>query len=158
MQATYPETEKIDPAPVNDQHCAASYAKRSTPMEAYHIALRQPLAEISWNLFSTDITESAESHEAMGIMALTGAIGKEAELSERWVCSIFCFGLAGREKETVRGKGDRPSAPSSTGCFQDADVDECNCGEGGLLTMSQSELRTFSRGRRPSIQILSSKS
>ena len=87
------------------------------------------------------------------MVALTDAIVKEAELSEKWLGSIFCSGLAGREKEMVQGRIDRPSAPSSTGCFQDAEVDEGKYGGECLLTRSQSELRTFNRGRRPSIQI-----
>ena len=89
----------------------------------------------------------------MDMVALTGAIVKEAELSEEWVCSISCSGLAGREEEKVQGKSDRPSAPFSTGCFQDAEVDEYKCGGRGLLVRSQSELRAFSRGRRPSKQV-----
>ena len=89
----------------------------------------------------------------MDVVELTGAIADKAELSDErlWWGSCSVNVESDKEEEKVRGKGGRPSAPSSTGCFQDAEEDECKCG-GFLLTRSQSELRAFNRGRRPSMQ------
>ncbi len=91
----------------------------------------------------------------MDVMELTGAIVKEAELSNEGLWWGSCSGDVEwdteEEKGKGKGKGGRPSAPSSTGCFQGAEEDECKCGE-CLLTRSQSELRAFNRGRSPSMQ------
>lgn len=81
----------------------------------------------------------------MEVAKLTGAIVNEAELSDGWIWWGFCSGLEGVDKERENGKDSRPSAPSSTGCFQGRG-EEGREDERGLLTRSQSELRAFSRG------------
>ena len=94
----------------------------------------------------------------MDVVELTGAIEKETELSDERLLWGFCPGLdedeekdRGKGRGKGGGKGGRPSAPSSTGCFQDGGEDECKCG-GCLLTRSQNELGAFNLGRRPSMQ------
>lgn len=88
----------------------------------------------------------------MEVVELTGAIVKEAELSDERLCWGFCSGLGGVDNDGEECKDGRPSAPSSTGCFQEKTGDDEGKARGCLLTRSQSELRAFNRGRRPSMQ------
>ena len=83
----------------------------------------------------------------MNVAELTGAIMKEAELSGGWLWWGLPSGLNEAEEKCI---GGRPSAPSSTGCFQEIEDEECKSRE-CLLTRSQRELRAFNRGRRPSM-------
>ena len=89
----------------------------------------------------------------MDVTKLTGAIVKQAELSGKWLWWGFPSGLNEEEGEFI---GGRPSAPSSTGCVQEIDDEECKSRE-CLLTRSQSELRAFNRGRRPSMHAQANK-
>ena len=69
----------------------------------------------------------------------TGAIVSETELSDELLWWGFCSGLGGLDNDGEKGNGGRPSAPSSTGCFEDTVLNECKSG-GCLLTRPQNEL------------------
>ena len=87
------------------------------------------------------------------VAELTGAIMKEAGLSGEWLWWVFPSRLNEEEGKCI---GGRPSAPSSTGCFQEIEDEECKSRE-CLLTRSQRELRAFNRGRRPSMHAQANK-